>query len=353
METEKLKRHIESRLAGVRIENEPVALSGGLINFVWRVPCQPHNIIVKYAAPYIAVLPDVALDPVRLLFEARSLNLFNEGGKLAGIAQSLMRPPHLLDYDPEENILILEDVGHAPDLGQWIINETISDYMAGEIGELIGRFVAQLHRKTYLDETLKTELNNATIQKARLEGQYTDTLKYLKRGQIYDAEILGKRAYEFGLRLQRPGLCMTMGDLWLPSILLTRNGLRIIDWEFAHFGLPAQDVGHFVAHLWMHIHRASSPRMADRSRSLLASFLEAYRNNLGEKKNEIFDSLSLRQSYIHFGCEILARTIGAYQQGYLYETLDPNSPIIQQAVQVAAEHIRHPEKGGILDILAD
>jgi len=37
----------------------------------------------------------------------------------------------------------------------------------------------------------------------------------------------------------------------------------------------------------------------------------------------------------------------------LYETLDPTSPIIQQAVQVAAEHIRHPEEGGILDILAD
>lgn len=343
MNAQQIVPHVESRLAGFRATADPIPLSGGLINFVWRLPGRPQSVIVKYAAPYIAVLPDVPLDPQRLLFEARSLQLFAPGGRLSTLAQPALRPPRLLDFDPQENLIVLEDAGDAPDLGQWLGDGTPAKFQGHELGQLLGRFFGRLHCETYEEEALQATLNNAAIQQARLSGQYTDTLDYLRRGRVAGADQLGEVARNFGQRLQSPGVCLTMGDLWPPSTLLTENGLRLIDWEFAHFGLPAQDVGHFVAHMWMHTHRAADHGQATRSQDVLAGFLHAYRSALGPRFDEIMGAEGLHQCAIHFGCELLARSIGNYQPGYLYEGLARTSTPVREAVQTAAAALRDPD----------
>jgi hypothetical protein len=38
------------------------------------------------------------------------------------------------------------------------------------------------------------------------------------------------------------------------------------------------------------------------------------------------------------------RTTGAFQEGYLYEGLAVDAPVLQEAVHVAAQHIRSPER---------
>ncbi|RYG52735.1 hypothetical protein EON67_00505 [archaeon] len=87
---------------------------------------------------------------------------------------------------------------------------------------------------------------------------------------------------------ERQGMCLTQGDCWLPSFLVSELQLdtscvhdaygvtaavsagidaaspltmlpprvSVIDWEFTHWGNPAQDVAHLVAHCLMH---ASQP----------------------------------------------------------------------------------------------
>lgn len=322
------------------------------MNYVWRIPGQSYNIIVKYAPPYIATLPDIPLDPARIMFEARSLEAFSPGGPLAALAQLAARPPALLDFDAEKDVMIQEDVGSGPDLGQWLQADTLDADCGDELGEVLGQFIGALHRSTYLDETFRDAFNNLSIQESRMQGQYARIETYLKRGHVSDASELGRRAFDLGQRLLKPGVCLIMGDLWPPSLLVAGNGLRIIDWEFTHFGRPAQDVGHLAAHLWMHHHRAASARAAVLSQGILDSFLRSYRHHLGHQFEAVFGADGLRDSAVHFGAEILARTVGTYQPGYLYDNLSPESPPVQEAVRIAAAHIRSPETTDVLQLLS-
>jgi 5-methylthioribose kinase len=159
-----------------------------------------------------------------------------------------------------------------------------------------------------------------------------------------DADELGRKALALGEELQSPGVCLIHGGLWPPSILITGDGLHIIDWELTHFGHPAQDVGHLSSHLWMHEHRALTPEAADRARATLRDLLSTYRLGLGSAFDEVFGARGVRQSTVHFGAEILMRTVGPFQQGYLYEGLAVNAPALREAVRVAARHIRSPER---------
>jgi len=344
--------HIQQRIPDFTATAGPEPLSGGQMNYVWRVPGRGRSIVVKYAPPHIATLPDVPLNPERVMFEARCLALFRPGHPLAELARSGVRPPALLDIDAARHILIQEDVGPAPDLGRWLRAETSTAGQGAAFGAAIGQFIGDLHRRTFGDETLRQNFNNITIQESRLTGQYSRVGEYLRRGGISDATALGLRALELGQEFLQPGRCLIMGDLWPPSVLVAADGLRVIDWEFTHFGRPAQDVSHLAAHLWMHSHRAPSAQGAAASRAALDSFLHSYRQVLGNRLAKIVGAEGIRQCGIHFGAEILARTVGTYQPRYLYHGLSPQDAPMQEAVLVAAAHIRAPENAATFAALA-
>jgi tRNA A-37 threonylcarbamoyl transferase component Bud32 len=268
------------------------------------------------------------------------------------LASKAFRPPLLLDFDDLESIVVLEDVGQYYDLGYWLRDETDNTLLTTDLGLLIGNFIGALHGQTCRVEAFQNNFNNFTIQRERLSGQYSAIRGYLERGRISDADALGQQALDMGHRLQKPGQCLTMGDLWPPSMLVTDDGLRIIDWEFSHFGLPGQDLGHFAAHLWMHTHRATSEVKAKQIQALLDSFFQGYRTGLGDEFEVLFGLQGIRDCAIHFGAEVLARTVGVYQPGYLYDSLPLESPPIREAVQVAAEYIRSPESTEIFATLA-
>ena len=103
-------------------------------------------------------------------------------------------------------------------------------------------------------------------------------------------------------------------------------------------------MGRLSAHLWMEAQRAPTAEAAHRARATLRSFLTTYRAGLGSAFEEVFGPQGVRQSAVHFGAEILMRTVGAAQHGYLYEGVDVGDPALQEAVQTAAQHIRSPEQ---------
>ena len=47
-----------------------------------------------------------------------------------------------------------------------------------------------------------------------------------------------------------------------------------------------------------------------------------------------------RDAALHAGCEILVRTVGAFQEGYVYDGLAPDAPAIREAVACAAAWMR-------------
>jgi hypothetical protein len=103
----------------------------------------------------------------------------------------------------------------------------------------------------------------------------------------------------------------------------------------------------------MWIHRAKSHDAATETHAVLTAFLRAYRSTLGSSFEQVFGANGIYESTVHFGCEVLVRTVGAFQEGYLYAGLSPNDPIIREAVAVAAQHIRSPGAVDTLAALAD
>lgn len=344
--TETIFEQLADHLVRFSPGDELDPLSGGLLNQVWRVRGRPgsvpETVIVKWAPPYIASAPEVPFDPARLAVEASALQAFSSGGLLAAVDTRDVRPPLFYGFEEEESLLFMEDAGPFPNVAGWLNGVSVTEQDVDRTGAALGAFIGSLHRISARQPELRKVFDNRSIQATRLDLQYSQIGKYAHLAGLRDAETLGQTALVLGKRLQEPGYCVIMGDLWPASIIPTDSGIRIIDWELAHYGRPAQDIGHLTAHLWMQFHRAQNHRFANFVWLLLRRFLESYRKALGSDFERLFGLGGLEESAIHFGSEVLTRTVGIFQQGYLYEGLSRDDDLVQEAVQVAAMHIRRP-----------
>lgn len=346
---------LSQRLPDFHLQGKPQPLSGGLLNYVWRVTgdasSSPRSMIVKWSPPFIASIPDVELDPRRSSIEAKALTVFEPTEKLAGVGDVSARAPLLYLYDDDQHFLAMEDLGAWLDLGDWLRSDSVTRREAEAIGINLGEFVGKLHRASAYRPDLAQQFNNSAIQRTRLEFQYKNIQQYAQNAGLPNTDEIGRRAMAYGEKLQEPGLTLIMGDLWPPSILVTEAGLRIIDWELAHYGRPSQDIGHLAAHLWMHSHRAVSDNAAVVARQLWDSFLSSYHATLGSDFDTLFGIEGVLESAVHFGSEVLTRTTGVFQKDYLYAGLDHDDPAIQDAAETAARHICQPERTSTFDAL--
>lgn len=340
---------------GFVLNGTPQPLSGGLLNCVWRAPGStasiPPSVVIKWTPPFIASLPDVPLDPARIVIEAKAMKLFGSGGLFNQLSSENIRPPQLYFDDEHQFWLVMEDLGNWPDLGMWLHDPLHTEEAAIVVGELLGSFIGALHLESFRRPELAREFNNQSIQRTRLEFQYGNIQGYASRVGLSAAELLGHKAVEYGQKLQGRGTNLIMGDLWTRSILVTGSGLRLIDWEFAHYGRASQDIGHLAAHLWMHAHRAPAPKTAALARIVLNTFLMTYRSALGPDFNKLFGLEATAESSIHFGSEVLTRIAGAFQKDYLYQGLAHDGSIVQEAAQVAEKHILSPMDVNTFDVL--
>lgn len=334
--------YVQEHLPDFQATGPPTRLPEGNLNVVWRLPGADESVIVKYAPPYVAADPDVPLDPSRMVFEARCLKALGSDGALHAVSRPEVRPPRLPHVDSDTHVLVIEDVGDVPTLGRWLreATEEMLSERAQTIGRTLGRFIGRLHQRTLDDDAYAERFNNRPVQETRYAVQYQAVADLLERGGVSDAEALGARAEALGERLLEPGRCLTMGDLWPPSVLVIPDGLRLIDWELSHYGQPAQDVAHFAAHLWMQAHRAASDAAATAAERVWQTFLAAYRETVGEAAADL---VSEADCSIHFGAEILVRTIGRFQDGYMYQGLSPDHEAVQEAVHTAARSLRNPD----------
>lgn len=319
-----------------------VPLTGGLINHVWRLrAADSRTLILKYAPPHLATDPTVPLDPSRLDFEARALALFAPGGPLSSAGSNLHRPraPYPRFNDARHHVLLLEDVGPAHDLASAVAGSP----RVAAWGHALGRFIATVHATGTQTGFLVADFANRAVQQTRFDVQYAalgPLARTLKRPQWRE---LDRRARALGRAFLRPGRCLVMGDLWPRSVLVTAGGeLRVIDWEFAHHGQPAQDIGHFAAHCWMQEHTAPTCAVARRFRRLWRSFFTSYRRHLHAVGAAHLDDASTQEQLnAHAGAEIFMRCIGPFSPGYVYADLPATSPLVESALTHAERLLLH------------
>ena len=323
--------------SGVTDRSPIKELGGGSLNFVWRIQSRSgKSFIIKHAPPYIASMPDIAFDNSRIEFEANILRAFQFRNELTQLTGLGVRPPEFLGNDHPRHLLLMEDVGILPGLMHAV---QLTDYDLGSRGSMLGAFIAQLHSQTYQNQWFADNFANFPVQQTRMQVQYNGCLEFCRKAHMPDAEKIGKLCRQLGEKLNSVGKCMIMGDLWPLSILLDRNEIRLIDWELTHFGRPAQDVAHLAAHLWMMSHRVSEQSQKERIDRFRRSFIKSYYNWVARQKPELITEEDQRDFQIHFGAEILARTLGNFQKNYLYDELPPEHPVIQEAADIACQWI--------------
>lgn len=309
------------------------SLQGGNLNYVWRLRGKDQNLIIKHAPPYIASNPEVPLNSNRIDFEARALKLFEAEGTLSDVSSEQIRPPKSLLYKPDQSLLIIEDIGSVPALDAWL--SSAAD--ATQIGSLLGLFIGQLHKTTFNASDLREQFNNKPIQETRNQVQYQPASNYAS--EIISTQHPNFRAQTkaLGEALLDPGKCLVMGDLWPASILIKNSNVRLIDWEFVHFGRPLQDVGHFAAHCWMQAHTAASTHQVSKWEKLWLSFWSKYQQVTGSLFEKLYNREEFTFITTHIAAEILVRAVGPFKSGYVYQNLSYDHPKIKEAVGSAIQ----------------
>lgn len=311
---------------------EPEKLTGGNLNYVWRLTGDDRSVIVKHAPPHIAVNPEVPLNQNRIHFETKALRLFSEDGILSNLSNDKVAPPDIYGFDPELHLLIMEDVMPAVPFFDAVLENKLNP----DTGYKLGKFIGQLHQVTFQKELFRNEFNNLPIQETRLELQYKSVAESLEKAGFKNTKTAALHAEILGKKLLETGNCLLMGDLWPPSIFIQKKTIRLIDWEFTHYGRPLQDIAHFGAHCFLN-HTAQKNGNDGAFKKLWSSFLNGYKNGAVNKYSLLITENEKKWISVHTGAEILVRTAGAFKNGYLFEDIPVSDPRLVKAVQKAQE----------------
>lgn len=304
-------------------------LSGGMINHVWRVESACGDLILKIADEQVSSVGEVQLSPQRLVFEVRALNALRNSGFLLEVLRGLNHIQGADVWDVYAPMVYIEDVhDHA----------LVQEYRSGGVGfedwarvsegkveglcEVLGYVVGRMHGASFVKgmSAWCGDMLNMSVQRVRQEVQYRGVRRWLEAescaADVIDEVSQASEALGDVFAGRDGGVCFVMGDLWPGSILVQEEArtLSWIDWEFAHWGYPGQDVGHWLAHLWLCGDKIENGARGDEFKRASRVFLEGYTRGLAHD-DAVFLSEGeyARQGVIHYGVEILARALGPFQ----------------------------------------
>ena len=226
----------------------------GNMNFVLRVRTMQRSFILKQARPWVEKYPQVRAPAERVATEAHFYGLVASHPKL----QQFL--PIMLRYNAENLLLMLEDLG--PNADFTFLYQRAGGPNLEAMRSLIG-FLSALHNTNFglISESFP---DNQALKVVNHEHIFN--LPYRENGFDLDAVQPGLRAlaapykrdaalkahvHALGETYLGTGPVLLHGDFYPGSWLNTARGVKVIDPEFAYFGVPEYDVGVMTAHLKM------------------------------------------------------------------------------------------------------
>ncbi|OAQ38303.1 hypothetical protein A5893_16065 [Pedobacter psychrophilus] len=270
----------------------------GNMNYTLRLFVDDKTFIIKQARPYVEKYPSIAAPKERILVESAFYDHIDSHHFIKH------RTPKILLSDAKHHILIMEDLGLA--------NDYSSLYKKGEIldledAKLAAVFVHELHSNFKL--TKPNELMaNRKLRALNHEHIFiypfledngfdldTVTPGLQKISMTYkNDEVLKNKISELGKSYLADDNYLLHGDYYPGSWLNSKDGLMVIDPEFAFYGKAEFDLG--VLHAHMHL--------AQQTDDVFETLNKFY------VKSQNFDE-TLFQQFI--GIEIMRRLIGLAQ----------------------------------------
>jgi 5-methylthioribose kinase len=283
---------------------EPVSvepLGDGNINWVRRFRTASGSRVVKQARPTLERFPEYRAPTERSVYEARYTEVaapFDHEGIC----------PQILFFDPDECVLILEDLGDAERLDRALARGADVSRAAASIAAFLGR----VHSGTRGADLAARFAND---EMRRLHGDHIFRLPY-RPNDFPLSPALARRAREIQAdsdlvaqidavhaRYLEPRGALVHGDVQAANVMIAPSGPKLLDAEIAHVGDPAFDVGQLLAHLLLPAIARGQPASGRRAAEVAWS---AYLGAVGASGAESFAAAA-----VHAGIELMRRTLGA------------------------------------------
>jgi 5-methylthioribose kinase len=238
------------------------------MNLTLRIVTDRRRFILKQARPWVEKYPDIAAPWERSEIEQRFY------ARIAALPDVASRMPRLLERSHECRLFALEDLGDAHDMTSLYAEgadlasdelDALADYLAALHGgtrtatrssargaahpETLDAFVAEFANRAM------RALNHEHIFRVPLDPQNGLDLDRHEPGLraealcLIDDRAFATRVEALGRSYLEDGPQLVHGDYFPGSWMRTRDGLRVIDPEFAHCGAAELDLGCAIAHL--------------------------------------------------------------------------------------------------------
>jgi 5-methylthioribose kinase len=270
-------------------------LEWGVSNVVLAVEAGDLRAVVKQALPRLRVEEEWLAKRERSLTEARALE------HAARLAPGSV--PGVLAVDGDRCAFAIEK---APATWRNWKELLLAGEIDGEVGARLGGLLAIVHSRTAGDDAVLGSFDDVeAFEQLRVDPYHRTVMRRWPRlerpvGMVVE-EMLDRR------------LCLVHGDFSPKNVLVGDAGaLWLIDFEVAHAGDPAFDLGFMLNHLMLKaIHQ---PAGFERYEHAAASFWAAYRAGVG-------GALTPDPAYVvlHTSCLMLARVDGKSPAEYLTE----------------------------------
>jgi aminoglycoside phosphotransferase (APT) family kinase protein len=269
-------------------------LSGGVSNIVLRVQTFTERFVLKQSRPQLRTADPWFSDISRVFREIEVMQLLGQR-----LEEGVV--PKILQRD-DENFAFL--MSHAPRDAQDWRSMLLAGRVDPKLCQWAGRILGRIHETTPADDPALAAFRDKTVfDQLRIDPFYR---RVAERCPDVVAALVPLIAESATIEI-----CLCHGDFSPKNLLWHANGFTLVDYETAHLGDPAFDLGFFLSHLFLKV--IVHPELWDRFELLFAAFWRGYEDSFSYQP---FDFL-IGNGIAHLGACLLARVDGTSPAPYL------------------------------------
>ncbi|QGQ26495.1 phosphotransferase [Gimesia benthica] len=147
--------------------------------------------------------------------------------------------PRVLFEDRDNYLFAMEAI--AADHRVWKA-ELLDGRVEQTVARELGKYLSAIHRKSFLQEGYQQRWGDWEIfDQLRIDPFYRFIVRSHPEIKEWVAELIEE--------MSAHRLCLVLADFSPKNILITDEQIHLVDFETAHFGDPAFDLGFFLSHL--------------------------------------------------------------------------------------------------------
>lgn len=259
MSTEDVKEYCKKILNYFNEDEEidAIEIGDGNINYVFKVFSKDKSIIIKQADEFLRS-SGRALDVYRSKIEAEILKI--------EYSLSPNHIPKVYSYDENMHALAMEDISDYKNMRKELLEEKEFDNFSDEIALFLSNVLLpttdlvmdRAEKKDNVKLFINKELCDITEDLVLTEPYYNyKNRNIISKGQedfvekfLYNDESLKFEVAKLRDRFMNYSQALIHGDLHTGSIFINKNGIKIIDPEFAFYGPIGYDIGNVIGNLF-------------------------------------------------------------------------------------------------------